>query len=186
MRVLLLEADEAMLAERERLGLDVRDELWDGVLHVVPAPITRHQRLEAGLLRRLGDAADAVGLEVTPETGVYPRGTTRQWRVPDLVLFAPDSDVGHGVEAPVAVIEIVSPGDTSYEKIPFYLEVGVTEVVLIDRDTLEVSVYRSLDDTGTPVATGDTRIEALDVTLTRVTDDHLRLTFPDRESDVRL
>jgi hypothetical protein len=37
-RVLFIEAPQAMLDERRRLGLDRRDEMWDGVLHVVPLP----------------------------------------------------------------------------------------------------------------------------------------------------
>ncbi|HET9253937.1 MAG TPA: Uma2 family endonuclease [Pseudonocardiaceae bacterium] len=36
MRAVLLEVPESMLAERRRLGLDGRDEVWDSVLHMVP------------------------------------------------------------------------------------------------------------------------------------------------------
>ena len=36
MRAVLLEVPEAMLDERRRLGHDGRDEMWDGVLHMVP------------------------------------------------------------------------------------------------------------------------------------------------------
>jgi hypothetical protein len=32
-----------MLDERRRLGQDVRDEMWDGVLHMVPPPGGAHQ-----------------------------------------------------------------------------------------------------------------------------------------------
>jgi hypothetical protein len=38
MRVVWLEAPGGLLEERRRLGLDIRDEMWDGVLHVVPPP----------------------------------------------------------------------------------------------------------------------------------------------------
>lgn len=33
-----MEVPEAMLAERRRLGLDRRDEMWNRVLHMVPPP----------------------------------------------------------------------------------------------------------------------------------------------------
>lgn len=38
MRAVLLEVPEGMLAERCQLGLDGRDEVWDGVLYMVPPP----------------------------------------------------------------------------------------------------------------------------------------------------
>lgn len=186
MRVLLLEADEALLAERARLGLDVRDELWDGVLHVTPAPMMRHQVLGAQLLRHLGGAADDRGLQLTYETGLFRPGA-EEWRVPDLVAFDAADASARGVEGRAAcVIEIVSPGDTSLEKVPFYLEVGVTEVVLIDRDTLHVRVFRALDHDGRPVVAQDTTARSLAATLRRVSDDHLQMVLPDRTCDVRL
>jgi hypothetical protein len=45
MRAVLLEVPEAMLAERRRLELDGRDEVWNGVLHMVPPSGGPHQRL---------------------------------------------------------------------------------------------------------------------------------------------
>ena len=45
MRGVLVEVPERMLAERRRLGLDGHDEMWDGVVHLVPPPDGRHQRL---------------------------------------------------------------------------------------------------------------------------------------------
>ena len=37
--------------------------------------------------------------------------------------------------APTVVVEIHSPGDEAYEKLPFYASLGVPEVWIIDRDT---------------------------------------------------
>jgi hypothetical protein len=51
MRVVMLEAPQevqAMLAERRKLGLDGRDEMRDGVLHMVPPAGGPHQRLARG------------------------------------------------------------------------------------------------------------------------------------------
>jgi hypothetical protein len=41
MRAVVLEMDERALNERERLGLDRRDEMREGVLHLVPPPSER-------------------------------------------------------------------------------------------------------------------------------------------------
>jgi hypothetical protein len=55
MRVLLLDPDPAFLEERRRLRLDRRDEVWDGVYHVVPSANTEHQR---GMYRLVEPRAD--------------------------------------------------------------------------------------------------------------------------------
>src|SRR5262249_39352641 len=47
------------------------------------------------------------------------------------------------VGGPNAVIEILSPQDESRDKFPFYLSIGVDEVILVDRDTLEIELYRA-------------------------------------------
>ena len=39
--------------------------------------------------------------------------------------------------APTVVVEIRSPGDETMEKLPFYAQIGVPEVWVIDRDTKE-------------------------------------------------
>jgi hypothetical protein len=49
MQALWLEVPEKFLEERWRLGHDKKDELWDGVLHLVPLPGSRHQRLTSDL-----------------------------------------------------------------------------------------------------------------------------------------
>jgi len=45
-----------------------------------------------------------------------------------------------GVKA-TAVVEIRSPGDESLEKLPFYAELGVPEVWIVDRDTKAPQIY---------------------------------------------
>lgn len=181
MRVLMLEAPEALLEERRRLGLDKRDEMWDGVLHVVPPPGGRHQHVGSLLVALLLPIAQERGFVLTHETGLFrPGRRDSDYRVPDLVLVRTEDFLSHGVEGPCEmVMEIRSPRDESYEKIPFYLEFGVRDVVLVDRDTLTVEVYRELDPSGTPVLADDATIRALDVTLAREDDDHLAVTLPD-------
>jgi Uma2 family endonuclease len=39
------------------------------------------------------------------------------------------------------VIEVRSPGDESYDKLPFFAKLGVTEVVIVDRDSKRIDVF---------------------------------------------
>ena len=43
---------------------------------------------------------------------------------------------------PDAVIEIRSPDDETYEKLPFFARLGVRDVIVIDRDTRDVEISR--------------------------------------------
>ncbi|MGH3698985.1 MAG: hypothetical protein ACRDRU_29160 [Pseudonocardiaceae bacterium] len=70
MRAVLLEVPEAMLAERYRLGLDGRDEVWNGVLHIVPPPGGPHQEAGGELFLVLGPLAKRQGLRPHYETGL--------------------------------------------------------------------------------------------------------------------
>ena len=67
-----------------------------------------------------------------------PGGWPNDYRIPDLVLLTPESSgIDHNEYfegAPTVVIEIRSPGDETIEKMPFYAELGVPEVWIIDRD----------------------------------------------------
>lgn len=60
------------------------------------------------------------------------------YRIPDLV-FARTALVSEG--AAELVVELLSKGDESREKLNFYAEVGVSEVLLIDPATREVELY---------------------------------------------
>ncbi|MBV8870215.1 MAG: Uma2 family endonuclease, partial [Acetobacteraceae bacterium] len=78
---------EQLLEERTRLDLDRRDEVWDGVLHVIPPPSHAHELLATHLVRLLGPYADKGGLELTGGVGI---GTSKEsYRVPDLALHRP-------------------------------------------------------------------------------------------------
>lgn len=140
MKAVMLEVPEALLAERSRLGIDGRDEMWNGVLHMVPPASGNHQRLAAWLLRTLAPAADEKKLVMTCETGLW--AADDDYKVPDLLAAPEPRWSNRGVEVPSAlVIEILSPGDETLEKIEWYSAMGVDEVVVIHRDTLVVSRY---------------------------------------------
>jgi Uma2 family endonuclease len=143
MRAFLLEVPESLLAERRRLGLDVFDEIWEGVLHMVPAPSRWHQTVGTKLIVALTPVAEAKGLQATYETNLYR--TDDDYRIPDLVFALPSQCTARGVEGGAElVMEILSPGDESHEKLPFYALFGVREVLFVEPETraLEMFVLR--------------------------------------------
>ena len=76
---------DALVERREALGLDHRDEVWEGVLHMNPPPSYRHERLSSNLHRVLGPYADAAGLDLVGIVGI---GVKENNRIPDLTLAA--------------------------------------------------------------------------------------------------
>lgn len=87
MRAVVVEVPEWQLEERRRKGLDVFDEVWDGVLHMVPTPSSHHQRLGARLVAALLPLAEAGGLVAMYEMNLCRPGAGAQdFRVPDLVF----------------------------------------------------------------------------------------------------
>ena len=119
----------ALLARRRRLGLDRGDELWDGVLHVNPGPHGRHHRLQQQLAELLAAPARAAGL--VPAIGDFNLGDERDYRVPDGGLHRPGPDEMYYATAAL-VVEIVSPGDETWQKLPFYAAHCVDELLIVD------------------------------------------------------
>jgi Uma2 family endonuclease len=120
---------DALIERRRRLGLDHRDEIWEGVYRMNPPPSHEHQVILQQLAVLLDGLARDAGLEaVIQEFGL---GTSDEFRVPDGGLHRPGAS---GVWHPTAalVIEIVSPGDDTWKKLPFYAAHGVDELLIID------------------------------------------------------
>jgi len=145
MRVLLLQPDEKWLEERRRLGLDRRDEVWDGVLHVVPGATATHQRFEAALERVFYPLVTPLGLEVFRDLDVRDRMKGDQnYRQPDVAIVSP-KDLGDWINGHAElVIEVRSPYDEAYEKIPFYEMCKIPEYWIIHPVTrvFEIRVLR--------------------------------------------
>lgn len=131
------------LEERRRLGLDKRDEVWNGVLHVVPPASTHHQRFERDLEITLLPIATALGLDVIHEVGVFDRvGNWKNFRAPDVVVAAPAFISDRGIEARAEiVIEVLSPDDDSRKKFDFYAGCGIPELWLVHPITRAIEVY---------------------------------------------
>jgi Uma2 family endonuclease len=139
MRAVLLEAPEQLLEERRRKGLDLFDEVWNGVLHMVPPPALWHQRFGTNLVVILAPLAKRLGLEVMYETGIYLGPT--DYRTPDVVIARPLDFIRLGLSSAAVVFEIRSPDDEAYEKLDFYAAVGVGEVFILDPDTRLVELF---------------------------------------------
>ncbi len=140
MRAVILEVDERMLAERRRLGLDHQDEMWEGVLHMVPPPFSRHGQIQLELGAALLGVAKRLGLSAGVETGVF--AGPEDYRVPDLVVYPASAGSERGIDgAPLVVFEIRSPNDESYDKVPWYLARGTGSVVIVEPATSTVSVF---------------------------------------------
>jgi Uma2 family endonuclease len=120
---------QELLERRKRSGLHRFDEVWEGVLHMVPAPDHGHASIEWQLAALLRPAAHAAGLEATGQCNLGEG--IDDFRVPDGALHRPGAS---GTWHPTAalVLEIVSPNDESWEKLPFYAAHNVDEVLIVD------------------------------------------------------
>jgi Uma2 family endonuclease len=146
MRTLVLDPPTAgldpLLEGRRRSGLDRFDEVWEGVYHVVPGPSGAHSLVEWQLARLLVPLAERAGLHAG---GQFNLGESEaDFRVPDGgVHRTPPSGAWHPTVA--LVVEIVSPGDETWEKLPFYAARRVDEVLIVDPQERSVS-WLKLDD----------------------------------------
>jgi Uma2 family endonuclease len=155
---------EALLERRRKLGLDGRDEVWEGVYHVVPAPSHRHSTLAAQVKRLLAPLAHAAGLEVSDD---FNLGDSKDdFRVPDGGLHRPGAaEMWHPTAA--LALEVLSPDDETWQKLPFYAAHRVDEVLIVDIDaravrwlTLAGEEYQETDRSGL-VALGPRELERL-------------------------
>ncbi len=147
MRAVMAEVPADFLQLRRHRGADIWDEMWEGVLHMPPAPNIAHQDFEYAL-----EAWLRTYWAYVPERRVYhgvnvapAGGWPDDYRIPDLVLLAEDcaaKNCGEWLEGPpTVVIEIHSPGDEALDKLPFYASLGVPEVWVIDRDSRAVEIH---------------------------------------------
>jgi len=140
---------EALLERRRRAGVDRLDEVWQGVLHMVPGPSFEHGRVAQQLAELLGPPARAGGL--LPVMHEFNLGESEHdFRVPDGGLHRPGAA---GVWLPTAalVVEILSPGDESWQKLGFYAEHAVDEVLLVDPAEREITWLQLHDGEYTPI-----------------------------------
>jgi len=186
MRAVLVHVSERELADRRSKGLDRWDEMWDGVLHITPAPTFEHQRILDRLIGFLESLVRTSGRGQLA-SGVNVFGAESNYRVPDLTFVAAGREFviqEDGVRGggPDAVIEIRSPHDETYDKFPFFASLGIREVIVIDRDSKRPELYRLAGSQYVALQEDDQgwlRSEAMNVRFGRIAGEKPRLAVED-------
>jgi len=141
--------EEKLKEQRKAWGADHHDEVWEGVYFMAPLPNDEHQELVMGVSSALYAAIDGAQLGKT-RPGVNLAGFADNWehdyRVPDVIVFlnetAAENFKTYWRGAADFVVEITSPDDRTYEKIPFYARLGVRELLIVDRQPWALKLYR--------------------------------------------
>jgi hypothetical protein len=140
---------QELLERWRKWGGGRHDEVWEGVLHVanfeearenthhvIPPRSWEEQRVIEEIAGVLGPSAKAAGLEsLIRELGLGEPGDYR------VAAGALHRERPRGVWQPTAalVVEIVSPGDETWEKLEFYAAHDVDEVLIVDPEKRSVS-----------------------------------------------
>lgn len=138
-----------LIAERRASGADRWDEVWEGVYILMPLPDLVHQKI----VQRLGTILDLViGMpgdgDVFPGVNISDREEDWQsnYRCPDLAVFlqgtAAQDRQTHWYGGPDFAVEVISAGDRTCDKLPFYEAVGVRELLVVDREPWSLELYR--------------------------------------------
>jgi Uma2 family endonuclease len=141
--------EEMVLEERRANGADRFDEVWDGVYIMSPMANNEHQaigtRLAAIYYFVLGWSDDA---HICAGTNVTDRESNwrQNYRCPDVAVFLAGTKARnkrtHWLGGPDMAVEIVSPGDRTRDKLPFYESIRTRELLLVDRDPWSLELYR--------------------------------------------
>jgi len=136
-----------ILRQRRALGQDHKDEVWDGVYFMAPDPTNSHQSFVLDLASVFKLAAPS-GSKVQAGGNITDRETNwkQNYRCPDVMVFLPGNPAQdmetHYVGGPDFLVEVVSPGDRSRRKLPFYAAVGTREVLMVDQLKSRIALYR--------------------------------------------
>ncbi len=160
--------EEELKAQRQAWGADHHDEVWEGVYFMPPMANDDHQDLVlefASVLRAvvskpgLGKVRPGINLAASAE------GWEDDYRVPDVVAFLADTAAeNHNAfwtGAADFIVEITSPRDRTYEKIPFYSRIGVQELLILNRQSWALELYRHQG--GSLQKVGESTVERPDV-----------------------
>jgi Uma2 family endonuclease len=137
---------------REATQLARKDEMWEGIYVVSPDPNNEHHLLASELMAVFLVVRHLVGGGVVFGGGNISdrvEGWTKNYRIPDVAVYLatnPARNCGtHWCGGPDLAVEILSEGDLARKKLAFYAKVGTREVVIIDRDTWALELYRLTD-----------------------------------------
>lgn len=124
---------EALLEHGRAPGGDIFDKAWERIYHLTPSPDIGRSLLGSQLAVLLTPPARAGGLSVSE---VFNLGHTKDdFRPPTSAYTA----VAPRMVTAAIVVEIVSPGDESWKKLPFYARHQVDEVLIVDPATRSLS-----------------------------------------------
>ncbi|MEV0805932.1 Uma2 family endonuclease [Micromonospora sp. NPDC050200] len=134
--------------EEEYLALgetQQRVELFDGSLHVTPAPTPRHQNISGELRVAFRTPARDAGLHVLEAVNVRLR--PGRIPIPDLVITGPIDFDEVNVEASDVrmVCEIISPSNAATDKVlkmHYYAAAGIEWYLLVEQENATLHLYR--------------------------------------------
>ncbi len=148
------ELEQRLREERALTGADRFDEAWEGLYVMAPLANNEHQQIVSRL------TAIFQQLIGWPQLGIVFAGVNvsdrvdnwkSNYRCPDVAVFLEQTTsvnyeaFWHG--GPDFAVEVVSEGDRSLEKLPFYATVGTREVLVIHRQPSKLDLYRLVDNT---------------------------------------
>ncbi|HAK94270.1 MAG TPA: hypothetical protein DCM87_04535 [Planctomycetes bacterium] len=150
MMILDAELEARLRAQRRMWGADKFDEVWGGVYMMAPLLNDEHQEIVARLIRVfeevLGDAGLARVRAGVNLAGLDADDWTLDFRVPDVAVFLRDTAAEncdtHWRGPADFLIEVTSPGDRTREKLSFYANLGVKEVLLVERAGWSLELFR--------------------------------------------
>jgi Uma2 family endonuclease len=119
---------EALLQRRQALGQDLYDEVWEGEYHMAPMARPSHGYVSRQLAVLLDPLVRQAGLVATDP---FNLGSPNDYRVPDggvhrglpATIFVPTAAI---------VVEVVSPGDETWQKLDFYAAHSADELLIAD------------------------------------------------------
>jgi len=152
MKAVLLDVPECLLEQRRLSGADRLDEVWEGVLHMVPPPSIEHQDIEG----RIETWLRTYWSPLHPSHRVFHQvalsasnSWTNDYRVPDIVLLDEQTIANlrdtHCQGPCTVALEVRSPNDELFEKMEFYARLQVSELWFVDRDSKKLEVYALAD-----------------------------------------
>ncbi len=141
--------EQQVLAQRIGSDGDQYDEVWEGVYIVTPLPNNDHQTIVGELVWLLQEVVRRGELgQVFPGVNLSDRdeGWKQNYREPDVAVFLRDTKAvncgTHWRGAADFLVEIISPGERTRDKIPFYGSIGVGELLIVDREPGALELYR--------------------------------------------
>jgi Uma2 family endonuclease len=146
------ELEEGLIAQRQAWDVDKHDEVWAGVYFMPPMANDDHQDIVFEFSVIFGESVSKPGRgKVRP--GINLAASAENWkddyRVPDVVVFLADTAAENHdafwTGAADFIVEITSPRDRTYEKIPFYSRIGVCELLIFNRQTWVLELHRHQD-----------------------------------------